>query len=84
MGMHMYQLESDGRLVFVDANRAADRILGLNNSQFIGKTIEEAKGINQESILKTCGGLPPEDVHCTLLASNTLLEAIALYEDSKK
>lgn len=49
-----------------------------------GKTIEEAKGINQESILKTCGGLPPEDVHCTLLASNTLLEAIALYEDSKK
>jgi len=42
MGMHMYQLEPDGRLVFVDANLAADQILGVDNRQFIGKTIEEA------------------------------------------
>lgn len=42
MGIHMYQLESDNRLVFMGANRAADRILGVDNSQFIGKTIEEA------------------------------------------
>ncbi|MGD8793270.1 MAG: PAS domain S-box protein, partial [Anaerolineae bacterium] len=42
MGMHIYHLESDGRLVFVGANPAADRILGVDNSQFIGKTIEEA------------------------------------------
>ena len=42
MGMYLYQLERDGRLVFIGANRAADRILGVDNSQFIGKTIEEA------------------------------------------
>ena len=42
MGMHMYQLEGDGRLVFVDAYPAADMILGVINKQFIGKTIEEA------------------------------------------
>ncbi len=42
MGMHMYHLESDGRLVFVGANNAADRILGVDNNRFIGKTIEEA------------------------------------------
>lgn len=42
MGMHMYQLEPDGRLVFIDANPAADEILGVKNSQFIGKTIEKA------------------------------------------
>ncbi len=42
MGMHMYQLESDDRLVFTGANPAADRILGVANNQFVGKTIEEA------------------------------------------
>jgi PAS domain S-box-containing protein len=42
MGMHMYKLEPDDRLVFTDANPAADRILGVSNAQFIGKTIEEA------------------------------------------
>ena len=42
MGIHMYELESDERLVFVGANPAADRLLGVNNEQFIGKTIEQA------------------------------------------
>jgi PAS domain S-box-containing protein len=42
LGMHMYTLEPDGRLIFSGANRAADEILGIDNSQFVGKTIEEA------------------------------------------
>ncbi|MBN1498452.1 MAG: PAS domain S-box protein [Spirochaetes bacterium] len=42
IGLHLYQLEPDGRLVFQGANPAADRILGVDNSSFIGKTIEEA------------------------------------------
>jgi PAS domain S-box-containing protein len=42
IGMHLYHLEPDGRLVFIGANPSADRILGLDNSIFIGKTIEEA------------------------------------------
>ncbi len=42
IGMHMYELRPDGRLVFINANPAADRILGVDNSVFIGKTIEEA------------------------------------------
>jgi PAS domain S-box-containing protein len=42
MGIHMYRLESDGRLVFTGANPAADIILGIDNKQFVGKTIEEA------------------------------------------
>jgi len=42
MGMHMYQLEPDDRLVFVGANPAADQILGVDHNQFVGKTIEEA------------------------------------------
>ncbi|HUJ18609.1 MAG TPA: PAS domain S-box protein [Nitrospirota bacterium] len=42
IGMHLYHLEPDGRLVFIGANPAADGILGVDNSIFIGKTIEEA------------------------------------------
>ena len=42
MGMHLYSLHGDGRLIFTGANPAADAILGIDNKQFIGKTIEEA------------------------------------------
>ena len=42
MGMHLYQLDEQDRLIFIGANPAADRILGVDNAQFIGKTIEEA------------------------------------------
>ncbi len=42
MGIHMYKLETNDRLVFTDANPAADHILEIDNMQFVGKTIEEA------------------------------------------
>jgi PAS domain S-box-containing protein len=42
LGAFIYKLESDGRLVFTAANPAADRLLGLDASVFIGKTIQEA------------------------------------------
>jgi len=42
MGMHMYTLQPDGKLIFSGGNPAADTILGVDNNQFIGKTIEEA------------------------------------------
>jgi PAS domain S-box-containing protein len=42
MGLHMYRLEPDGRLIFTGANPAADAILGVDCRTFIGKTIEEA------------------------------------------
>lgn len=42
MGIHMYQLKADNRLVFTGANPAAGKILGVDHSQFMGKTIEEA------------------------------------------
>jgi len=42
MGVHMYEMQSEDRLVFLGANPAADILLGVDNSIFIGKTIEEA------------------------------------------
>ncbi|HSA15971.1 MAG TPA: response regulator, partial [Spirochaetota bacterium] len=41
-GIHLYELTSEGSLIFTGANKSADRILGVDNSMFIGKTIEEA------------------------------------------
>jgi PAS domain-containing protein len=41
-GAHLYELTADGRLVFTGSNKSADSILCVDNSQFIGKTIEEA------------------------------------------
>jgi nitrogen fixation NifU-like protein len=49
-----------------------------------GKKIEEAANISQQMILEALKGLPEESVHCALLASNTLKEAIKNYLDSKK
>ena len=49
-----------------------------------GKKIEEAAEISQQMILEALKGLPEESVHCALLASNTLKEAIKNYFDSKK
>jgi PAS domain S-box-containing protein len=42
MGMHLYELKENGDLVFTEANPAADKILGVDHSQFKGKTIEDA------------------------------------------
>ena len=42
IGIHLYNLEDDGRLIFLGANTTADSILGVDNSRFIGLTIEEA------------------------------------------
>ncbi len=42
MGVFMYRLTNDDRLVFVGANPAADTLLGVDCQSYIGKTIEEA------------------------------------------
>src|SRR4030043_1803940 len=49
-----------------------------------GRKIEEAAEISQEMILDALDGLPEESVHCALLASNTLKEAIKNYLDFKR
>jgi PAS domain S-box-containing protein len=44
MGMQMYRLTDDDQLVFVGANPAADRLLGVDHQSVMGKTMEEAFG----------------------------------------
>jgi nitrogen fixation protein NifU and related proteins len=49
-----------------------------------GQKIEEVAEISQQMILDALDGLPDESVHCALLASNALKEAIKNYFDSKR
>lgn len=42
LGLHMFEIDSAEKLIFTGSNSTADKILNLNNKQFIGKTIEEA------------------------------------------
>ncbi len=49
-----------------------------------GKSISEARRINQQDVLSALGGLPEESEHCALLAANTLRGAIRDYLAMKK
>ncbi len=42
LGMHYYRVDENGELVFVGANPAASKMLEIDTSTLIGKTIEEA------------------------------------------
>lgn len=48
-----------------------------------GKTLEEAKKVNKDDIVKELGGLPPMKYHCSVLAHDALLKAIEDYEKKK-
>lgn len=48
----------------------------------VGKTLEEAKEITTDDIVKQLGGLPEAKIHCSVLAGDALLKAIEEYEQS--
>ena len=49
-----------------------------------GKSVSQAMKITQQDVLDALGGLPEDSVHCALLATNTLKEAVKDYLVSKK
>jgi nitrogen fixation NifU-like protein len=49
-----------------------------------GKSVLEAQKITQQDVLDALEGLPEDNLHCALLAANTLKEAIKDYLASKK
>jgi len=48
-----------------------------------GKTFEEAKKVGKNDIIKKIDGLPPQKVHCSVLAHDALANAIGDYEKKK-
>ncbi len=49
-----------------------------------GKTLEEAYKIDKREIVNSLGGLPPIKLHCSVLASDALVEAIYDYYSKNK
>jgi nitrogen fixation NifU-like protein len=50
-----------------------------------GKTLKQALDLGKKEVAKSLGGLPPVKLHCSLLASDALAEAIYNYlKKSKK
>ena len=45
----------------------------------MGKTVDEALQITNEMVTESLGGLPPVKLHCSVLAEEALLAAIADY-----
>jgi nitrogen fixation NifU-like protein len=78
----------DGRLskIRFRTNGCASSIAAGNMATEMaqGRKPEEEAEISQQMILDALDGLPEESVHCALLASNTLKEAIKNYFNSKR
>jgi nitrogen fixation NifU-like protein len=48
-----------------------------------GKSIDEARKIDQKEVLDALGGLPEESEHCALLAERTLKQALDSYAEKE-
>lgn len=48
-----------------------------------GKTVEEALQLTNKAVIEALDGLPPQKIHCSVLAEEAVKEAIANYYDKK-
>ena len=49
-----------------------------------GKTLERAKKLTKDDIIKNLGGMPPIKIHCSVLGIQALKKAIDDYENRTK
>jgi nitrogen fixation protein NifU and related proteins len=49
-----------------------------------GRTLEEAKKLTKEEVIKKLGGMPQVKIHCSILGINALKKAIEDYERKKR
>jgi nitrogen fixation protein NifU and related proteins len=49
----------------------------------IGKTVDELKAITNEQLAAMLGGLPPEKIHCSVLAEQAIQAALDDWSDIK-
>lgn len=50
----------------------------------IGKTLDEALAITNSQIVEELEGLPPQKIHCSVLAEEAIAKAIEEYKANKK
>ncbi len=50
----------------------------------IGKTVEEALKLTNKQVIEELQGLPPQKLHCSVLAEDAIREAIENYRSNNK
>lgn len=50
----------------------------------IGKTLDEALLVTNDDVLKQVGELPPQKIHCSILAQEAILDAVKNYRKKHK
>ena len=82
--MTFYIKVEDGRIEDVKFKTfgcgAAIAVSSIFSEMVKGKTVEEAKAIKKKDIAAALGGLPPQKLHCSVLGTEALEEAIKDYE----
>ena len=49
----------------------------------IGKTLDEALNIKNKDVVETLQGLPPQKIHCSVLAEEAIKKAVEDYQERK-
>ena len=49
----------------------------------IGKTLDEALDIKNRDVVETLQGLPPQKIHCSVLAEEAIKKAVEDYREKK-
>jgi len=62
---------------------AAIAVSSLLTEYIKGMTLEEAKKVTKDDIVKEADGLPPAKVHCSMLGVDAALAALQNYEEKK-
>lgn len=62
---------------------AAIATSSIATQMVIGKTIDEAMKIENAKVIEELEGLPPQKIHCSVLAEEAIKEAISDYKNKK-
>ncbi len=63
---------------------AAIATASMATDMIIGKTIEEALDIKNADVVALLGGLPPQKIHCSVLAEEAIHAAVEDYRSKQK
>lgn len=62
---------------------AAIATSSIATGMVIGKSVDEALNLKNKDVVEELEGLPPQKIHCSVLAEEAIKEAIKDYKDRK-
>ena len=63
---------------------AAIATSSLATEMIIGKTVDEAEKLTNKQVIEELGGLPPQKIHCSVLAEEAIKKAVEDYRKKIK